>query len=499
MRKSLLLTKTLFISSILLILSACGGGGETASSSAQSTTPAPKPTPVNVAPSVSVGEDQEIRVNTRVVLVGEASDSDGAIESYKWEKTSHVAGEEYIELQDTTKATAYFDTNFVITDTQEYEFTLTVTDDDGSTSSDTLKVTVLPVEHVDFKLPENIHRANLTALNDNTVLITGGCKSLGHDNKIVNSNCVNPSLSAFVINLEKEELTEIENVNYPKVHPISNHRSTLLPNGSVFFTNQIIGEEGNLIHYSEIYDSNSQQFTPTASMQYVRWHAMPVLLNEDTILAFSSFSDRGYTDTIESYSISTDTWNILDAKYPEQNVGSIISTHLPNERALLIGGSNTEKTRSNRSYIYEHVSQTVTEIENLRPPEANNGKDMGTGNNGGGDFRRIDLNDNTFCLLSHSNVAAFIDPTPIRFNTETNKFEDDISPCEQWWNVGGYSVDGETFTNGHALIGAAHIELKSDTVWITQQLGTEHEEKTYNEDCDCYNFVEPMTIRVIKH
>ena len=486
--------KLMITSFFTLALTACGGGGGESTPSTPVTPPA-----ANLAPTVSAGEDSSIRVNTRVILSAEASDSDGSIETYKWEKTSHVAGEEYIELKDTDKALAYFDTNFTITEQQEYTFTVTVTDDDGDTSADEVKITVLPVEHVDIQLPDNINHARLTVLNDSEVLVTGGCMAVGHNDKIANFTCIKPSLRAFVLDINTEALSEVENLNYHKPHPLAHHTTNLLPDGRVFLNAQDVWNEDGWVHYGEIYDPQTKQFTPTSSMNYVRHNAMPVVLENGEVAVFSDFYDSGYTDTIETYSVENDSWEIVEATYPELFIGSIISTNLPNNRVLLIGGLNDEYSAQNKSYIYDHTAQSIVQIDTLRPPEENNGKQSYTGNNGGGDFRRIDLSDDTFCLLSHSNIAAIIDPTPIRFNIQTDTFENDITPCEQWWNVGGYTVEGEVFNNGHVLPEAAHIELKSNKVWATQQLIDADREKIYNEDCDCYNYKEPMTIRIIKH
>lgn len=489
--------KALYLSTAALLISACGGGGGGDSSTPKPVEP-PAP-PANQAPTIEAGEDQNIRVNTQVVLSATASDSDGSITSYKWEKTSHVAGEEHIELMDPDKASAYFKTDFYITEPQEYTFQVTATDDDGASSSDSVKVTVMPVEHVDIALPDNIHRAMLTTFDDNSVLVTGGCKALGHDDKVVNTRCAEPSLKAFIVDLTTETITEIESLNFPQTHPLWSHRSTLLPDGRVLFNAQGIENENDWFHYGEIFDPATNQFSTTASMNHIRYHAMPVVIDSDTVVAFSDFSQHGYTDSIEAYSLSQDSWQYVDTTFPVMGVGSIITTHLPNSRALLIGGGNSEESGKNKSYIYDHEAQTLEQIDTLRPPEENNGKKTYTGNNGGGDFRRVDLNDNTFCLLSHSNIAHFIDPTPIRFNTETNKFENDITPCQKWWSVGNFTVDGDTFNNGHAKQYAAHIELKSDKVWVTQQMATDGITKTFDESCDCYRFNGPMVVRIIKH
>ena len=486
MPSSNLIRTTLIVTSISLALTACGGGG---SDSSNSQNPSPTPTPTNTAPTVSAGEDQTFRVNTRAVVSAQASDSDGTIQSYKWEKTSIVAGEEYIELIDTDKATAYFDTNFTITEAQEYTLTVTVTDDDGATSSDSVVVKILPVEHVDIQLPDNINQARLTKINDNTVLVTGGCKSIirvGGETR----DCVEPSLRSFLLDIDTEILTEIENINFPKPYSMTAQSSVLLSDGTVMLNSQDIWDPEVKPHSAEIYDPQTQQFTPAATMNHFRAYPMPAALEDGSVIVFSDYG----VDSIEVYSPITDSWTITDATF---NTAASITATLPNNRVLLVGG-DTPNGITYDSFIYDHNDQSFTEIAPLITPNFHNGKASGVFNNGGGDYRRVDLNDNSFCLLSHSTIPfGGADKDPIRFDLSTNAFIEDVGPCEAFWHLGGYSVDGDTFTNGHAMPGAAHIELKSDRVWISQQINDV--EMLYNENCDCYDYKEPMTIRIIKH
>lgn len=485
-------SKLIITSLFTVCLSACGGGGGDGSKPAGSQESSIKETPSNTVPVVNAGDDYSVRVNTRAVMSAEASDADGNIQSYKWEKTSHVAGEEYIELIDSDKKTAYFETNFYITEAQEYTFTVTVTDNNGATSSDEVKVTVLPVEHVDIKLPDNINQARLTLLNDDTVLVTGGCKSIKRSDGITGA-CAEPSLRAFVLNLKTETLNEIENINAPKFFSIPQQSSLLLSDGRVLLSTQgAWGADGEVTHNAEIYDPKTQQFTPISPMSNPIDGAMPVALENGSLAVFS-------IDSVEIYEPASDSW---ETKKVDFKTASSITAALPNNRVLLVGGVN-ENGLTYDSYIYDHNNQTFTEIAPLVTANSQDGVSSGVYSNGGGDYRRVDLDDNSFCLLSHSNIPfswpslGTTDVVPIRFDLVKNEFVEDNTPCEKFWNVGGYSVNGETFTNGHVMPGAAHVELKSDKVWISQQINDV--KMRYNEDCDCYIYKEPMTIRIIKH
>lgn len=116
-----------FISIILLGLSvtSCGGGGDNSQ------------TNNNLSPSVDAGTDQTISSPKEVILNGIASDPDGSIASYLWEQVSGPS----VQLENNNTKTAKF-TVENIEQEQTLEFKLTVKDNKGAESTDTVKIII---------------------------------------------------------------------------------------------------------------------------------------------------------------------------------------------------------------------------------------------------------------------------------------------------------------------------------------------------------------------
>lgn len=115
---------------VVVQISACGGGNNSGGASTQA----------NASPAAIAGPDQIVDEQTVVSLLGSGVDLDGTITKYLWEQ---IIGEGVV-LSDTTIASPKFnapDTTSPLTLT----FKLTVRDNEGATGSDTVTVTVNPV------------------------------------------------------------------------------------------------------------------------------------------------------------------------------------------------------------------------------------------------------------------------------------------------------------------------------------------------------------------
>jgi len=120
------LFKRLFIISLTLLLFSCGGSSDSSGG--------------NQAPTAEAGNNQIVDEQTEVILSGSGSDGDGTIVSYQWSQTSGTS----VVLNNTDSSSTTF-TAPALTETATLTFQLTVTDNTGSTVSDSVPVTVTPV------------------------------------------------------------------------------------------------------------------------------------------------------------------------------------------------------------------------------------------------------------------------------------------------------------------------------------------------------------------
>ncbi|MEZ8435397.1 glycosyl hydrolase family 18 protein [Vibrio splendidus] len=96
--------------------------------------------PVNRIPTAAAGADQSVEGPASVSLDGSASkDSDGTIASYAWSQVSGTA----VTLANSNAAVASFDV-VEVAQQEVLTFSLTVTDNEGATATDTVVVTVTP-------------------------------------------------------------------------------------------------------------------------------------------------------------------------------------------------------------------------------------------------------------------------------------------------------------------------------------------------------------------
>jgi len=130
--------RTISVIFLSIIITACGGGGGSDSSvKPQSAS--------NVTPSVDAGSNLTVNENSSVTLTGIASDSDGTISSYSWVQSGGTS----VALKNAETITATFTAPDIKAD-EALTFTLSVVDNDGASSSDTVIINInyIPAELV---------------------------------------------------------------------------------------------------------------------------------------------------------------------------------------------------------------------------------------------------------------------------------------------------------------------------------------------------------------
>lgn len=149
--------KLIIVSILSFFISACGGSEEDDGSVVVA--------PV-VAPVIVLASNISADESTAVTLDGsESNDTDGTIVSYAWSQTS---GDYNVNITNADQAIATFTAPDVNADS-DLVFKLTITDNDGLNSTDTVKVTVRRLNEAPLaKAP-----ANISAVGNNVVTLDG--------------------------------------------------------------------------------------------------------------------------------------------------------------------------------------------------------------------------------------------------------------------------------------------------------------------------------------
>ncbi len=96
--------------------------------------------PVNANPTASAGNDRTVDEQSNVTLSGSATDTDGEIASYRWTQTAGIS----VSINNGSAAESSF-TAPITTTPIDLTFQLTVTDNEDATVSDSVVITINPV------------------------------------------------------------------------------------------------------------------------------------------------------------------------------------------------------------------------------------------------------------------------------------------------------------------------------------------------------------------
>ena len=119
----------------------------------------------NIAPTANAGVDQIVNENTLVTLDASASSDDGSIASYAWVQT---AGISTVTLSDSSSAMPDFTAPLVDASNDVLTFELTVTDNLGVSSTDTVNITINDVDTPPTAVISDASGNAISSLNNNT-------------------------------------------------------------------------------------------------------------------------------------------------------------------------------------------------------------------------------------------------------------------------------------------------------------------------------------------
>ncbi|MCI0561525.1 MAG: Ig-like domain-containing protein, partial [Nitrososphaera sp.] len=159
-------------------------------------------TPSNIHPVADAGYDLRVLEGSQVTLDGSGSrDNDGAIALFSWSQTSGFP----VDLDNSQDIRPAFNAPAAIVTTALLEFELQVTDNDGLTNSDTIRITVVPAS--DDPRPFSLS----TTLDGTAYTVVGE-----DEGAILISLIVEPDESAVRLDVFTEEETNQIEVTFPE-------------------------------------------------------------------------------------------------------------------------------------------------------------------------------------------------------------------------------------------------------------------------------------------
>lgn len=275
------LKKALTQSLIILSLAACGGGGGGNDSGATVQ-------PTNKAPIAVAGDEQTVDEETSVILKGSATDVDGTIASYAWSVTSGQG----IILSDPSITSPSFEaptTSKMLT----LSFQLTVTDNDGASSSDTVNIIINPVNTI----PVADAGADQTVVINDIIILDG--------NKSSDPDGTNLSFNWSVVSTPTNSTTSLDDNT----------------SGSPSFTADSIGE---YVLELIVNDGETDSIADSITITAIAPNTLPVadagedlvlILGNDAVLDGSKSSDADNQDLSFSWSLVSKPVNSIAEIY----------------------------------------------------------------------------------------------------------------------------------------------------------------------------------------
>ena len=169
------------------------------------------PPAANQAPTADAGSDKSVQTNQSITITGSGSDSDGSITSYQWKEGSTIL----------SNAASF--TYTAPSSAGTHTLTLTVTDDDGATGSDTMVVTVTSDSTIHITEDYQVERlGTASSINISVSIDTSTSKDLyilltNYDESTSASIAIDHSNKIIAEKVEKTTITTNENITKPTI------------------------------------------------------------------------------------------------------------------------------------------------------------------------------------------------------------------------------------------------------------------------------------------
>ena len=326
--------------------------------------------PANIAPTANAGADKVITlpVNT-TPLTGSGTDTDGTITSYFWTKISGPTGG---AITNSTAAT----TSVTALLQGVYKFELKVTDNNGTTDTDTMQVTVNPAPNQAPTANAGLDKivtlpANATSLTgsgtdtDGTIASYLWTKISGPTGgTITNSTAATTSVTALILGVYKFELKVTDNngatdtdtvqvtVNAPANQlPVANAGADLiitLPANAASLSGSGTDPDGTIVSYlwTKISGPTGGTIINTATP------VTSVLGLTQGVYKFQlKVTDNGGATDTDTMQITVNAINLL----PNANAGSDLVITLP-VNSVNLSGNGTDSDGTIASYLWTKIT-----------------------------------------------------------------------------------------------------------------------------------------------
>eukprot|EP00347_Sterkiella_histriomuscorum_P008465 403344995 len=141
------------------------------------------------------------------------------------------------------------------------------------------------------------------------------------------------------------------------------HEGQIFVMGGLNYTEKILKK-------CERYNIAENKWETIADMCEPRKNASACALTTDTIYVFGGSNQSQSSDTIEQYSIATNTWNLLKIKLPSP-ISFLTSFKFSQTQIILLGGSVKEHSRKAQTYktnqvlVFDVIQPKFTRVKNL--------------------------------------------------------------------------------------------------------------------------------------